>query len=304
MRAVYQPLTPSLLESIVLARPFFDRHGLIVATEDHRPIGFAHAGFAVNADGTALDTSRGTTCMLVLHQRCSTEVALELLARCEDYLVRHGATCLYGGGAPWLAPYYLGLYGGATVPGILASDASFQQLLRTAGYIESGRRRIMQLPLAGFRPIVDRQQMQLKRSMQVETYPDPPSATWWEACTEGLTDRVGFAAVPRGGGVAPATALFWDMEPLASGWGVHARGLTRLEVSSAVDSEAITTYLLGESLRLMAADGATLAEIQTADNDLPLQQVLHKLGFREVEQAVELHKVVAVAPTDSAATEP
>ncbi len=81
--------------------------------------------------------------------------------------------------------------------------------------------------------------------------------------------------------------------PWLSGWGVHARGLTRLEIPAAADREAITIFLLGEALRLMAADGATLAEIQTAAHEDPLQQVLIKLGFQEVEQAIELEKAAA-----------
>ncbi len=190
LRAVYQPLTPSLLESTVLSRPFFDRDGLIVATENSHPIGFAHAGFAVNSDGSGLDTSRGTTCMLMLaHPQQRGDVARELLTRCEDYLRQRGAQKLCGGGTSSIAPYYFGLYGGATVPGVLATDQDTLAFFRQAGYVEAARHLILQCQLGGFRPLIDRHQIQLKRSMHVQAQPDPPSTTWWEACTEGLTDR-------------------------------------------------------------------------------------------------------------------
>ena len=295
LRAIYRPLTPSVLEATVLSRPYFDRDGFIVATENGHPIGFAHAGFSVNSDGSGLDNHRGTTCMLMLAQpQQQGDVAAELLRRSEDYLRQRGAQNLYGGGTQSIAPYYQGLYGGATVPGVLATDQQTLEFFRQAGYVESTRRSILQRQLAGFRPPVDRLQLQLKRSMQVESRPDPPAVTWWEACTEGLADRFCFMATPRAGGPASAAAVFWDVEPLASGWGVHARGLLRLEVSPAVDREAMATYLLGEALRLMAGDGATLAEIQTVVQENALQQVLLNLGFQEVEQAVQLEKVAAL----------
>ncbi len=61
-----------------------------------------------------------------------------------------------------------------------------------------------------------------------------------------------------------------------------------MEVDAGEDREAAATYLLGESMRLLAADGATLVEVQTTDQDETLGMILLKLGFREVEQAVVL----------------
>ena len=59
LRAFFQPLTPPMLETTVLSRPFFDREGLIVAVEDGEPIGFVHAGFGRDQEGNSLDTSIG-----------------------------------------------------------------------------------------------------------------------------------------------------------------------------------------------------------------------------------------------------
>jgi hypothetical protein len=41
---------------------------------------------------------------------------------------------------------------------------------------------------------------------------------------------VRFQLVPKAGGQPVASATFWDMEPLASGWGVRAMGMVELEV--------------------------------------------------------------------------
>jgi hypothetical protein len=292
LRARYQPLTPSTLENTVLSKPFFDRQGLIVATENGQPIGFVHAGFAPNAAGNALDTSTGATCMLMVgHHAHREQVTGELLARSESFLSSRGASLLYAGSIAPIAPFYLGLYGGCALPGILSSDQPMLDFYRVSGYVQSNLRLILQRQLVGFRPVVDRLQIQIRRGSLVEPFPDPPPANWWEASTEALTERFWFAAMPRSGGETLAKAVFWDMEPLASSWGVHARGLAHIEVISSTDRDAIATFLLAESLRMMALDGVTLVETHVSADD-PLVAVCQRLGFEVVEEAVELRKIV------------
>lgn len=289
LRACYQPLTPAVLEKTVLSRPFFDPDGLIVAVEHGKPIGFAHAGFGFTADGSRLDTSVGATCMLLVSDLGRQRpVAQELLMRSEQYLRQRGARLLYGGGRQGVAPFYLGLYGGASHPGVLETDLATLELFRDAGYVETGRTSILQRQLASFRPVVNRQLIQFKRRMQVECLPDPAFESWREACTHGLADRFLFSATERGDESSSATVLVWDMEPLASSWGVHARGLVRLQVNSPRERETVALFLLGEALRQMAAEGATLAEAHIDAHDDPLGPILGKLGFEHVEQAIEL----------------
>jgi len=52
-------------------------------------------------------------------------VADELLLRSEAYLQDRGSKIIYGGGIRPLNAYYLGLYGGSELPGILATDVVF-----------------------------------------------------------------------------------------------------------------------------------------------------------------------------------
>ena len=41
--AALQPMTSAALEAAVFSKPYFDRHGLIVASENDQLLGFAHA---------------------------------------------------------------------------------------------------------------------------------------------------------------------------------------------------------------------------------------------------------------------
>ena len=180
------------------------------------------------------------------------------------------------------------------VPGVLATDQQQLKVFLDHGYAELGRKAIMQLSLGGFRPIVDRQQMVFKRSLLVEPIAAPQVTSWWDACASGCTDRYCYRFSARTDDSTVATIVFWDMEPLASKWGVHGRGLAELLLSpsSSSEAEAVSLFVLGEALRRMAEDGATLAELHTDLTDDPLRYIAQRLGFQDVDQAVELCKVV------------
>lgn len=292
LRARFQPMTTVVLEDMALSKPFFERSGLIVAAEGERPVGFVHAGFGPTADGLQLDPAFGATCMLmVAHHPQRTVIAEQLLQRSETYLAAHGTRSAYGGGMACVAPFYNGLYGGSSVPGVVESDVQQVSLYRSAGYVEQERRLILQRSLAGFRPAVDRQQIQYRRGHDIEVQADPSARSWWEACVTAHMDRTAYQMRPRNGGAPLGTAVFWNMEPLASSWGVHARGLWQLDIPAGPDQEALALFLLGESLRLAGQEGVTLIEAQVTAGDASLKQVLvGKLGFQVVEEAIVFRK--------------
>jgi hypothetical protein len=292
LRALFQPLTTVILEDTALSKPYFERAGLIVATEEDRPVGFVHAGFGANPAGSALDRSMGSTCMLMVAHHPQRATIAEQLLRCsEEYLTSQGATALYGGGLASVAPFYNGLYGGCTVPGILESDANAVSLFRAAGYREHARRLIVQRSLAGFRPVVDRQQILYRRGYEMEVQADPLPHSWWEACLTAQMDRTAYIMRPRNGGPSAGVAVLWNMEPLASSWGVHARGLWQLEVPPGPEQESLGIFLLGEAFGLAAREGATLVEAQVAATDAALHQMLvRKLGFQLVDEAIVFRK--------------
>lgn len=293
LRGLMQPLSVSIFDRLVLSKPYFDRAGLIVATDDDRPVGFAHAGFGPTADEKDISTQRGVTCMLMVAPHAQhDDIARELLTQSEDYLIRRGAKVLYGGCIEPLNPYYLGLYGGSELPGVLATHTQLLELFRSAGYREAERTVIMHRQTAGFRPVVDRQQMQVRKNYRVDTTPDPPAETWWEACTIGQTERIRFELVPKTGGLPVAVATFWDIEPLASSWGVRAMGLMRMATLEATRRQGLATFLLGESLRQLQSQGIMQIELQCMQHNSAAVKLYTKHGFREVDQGVVLVKDV------------
>jgi ribosomal protein S18 acetylase RimI-like enzyme len=290
-RGLMQPVSAALLEQLVFAKPYFDPEGLILAIADGTPIGFIHAGFGASDEQTALDTDTGTTYLMMLRGD-HREVALadELLARAENYLRGRGAKVVYAGGIRPLNAFYLGLYGGSDLPGILASDPVAHDALRHSGYREIDRVRVLQLELANFRPSVSRVQRQLRRELSVTEVASPATSSWWEACTTCAFEHIHFALSPLGGGNPLASVAFWDIEPLSTSWGAPTAGMLDLDVSPQRRRQGIATFLLSEAFQRLHSRGVRRVEAQTMQQNLPALALYEKLGFAKVDEGVVYRK--------------
>ena len=285
-------MTVELLDQKVFSKPYFDRHGLIVAEDQGRLVGFAHAGFGCNLNGSDLTTDRGATCLLMVAPHDDHDaIAAELLRRSEHYLSRSGAREVYAGSVYPVNPFYLGLYGGSHSPGILESDRATLDLFRQAGYQEQSGSLVMQRTLTGFRPVVDRQQMLLRREYHVEPEVDPPTHTWWEACTIAAKERIRHQLVSRRGGGVCGEVTFWDMERISGSWGVHAMGLMALQIAPEMRRRGLATFLVGEALRHLGSVSVSLAEAQVEERNEAALALFRKLGFQQVDRGVVLLKV-------------
>lgn len=292
-----QPMTPAAFEHIVLSKPHFDRHGLLIAIDNGKPVGLAHAGFGPNAGGSAMDCSRGIVCLLMSAPHANQdEIASELLRCAEDYLRSKGAVESFAGCCEGVNPFYLGIYGGCGSPGILATDTTALRAFQAAGYEPVQRRCVFQRDLVAFRVPVDRQLIDLKRKLQLDFQTDDLAANWWDAAMFSHVERIHSSLAARGGTPVWASASFWDIEPLASTWGVHAIGLLAMKIhdaASAANPAIVATQILAESLRMVQSQGITVAEAQTLEDDQPLIEIFKRLGFTEVASGISLRKPFA-----------
>ena len=291
LRGLMQPMSPALFERQVLSKPYFQREGFIVAMDQQRMVGFAHAGFGPNDELTGLAYDKGvTSIVMVVPDVDGSHVSHELLSRSEEYLRDRGATALYGGCVPPHSPFYLGLYGGSQARGVLKSDQNRVNLFAASGYLDVDRCLILQRNLVGFRPRVDRDQMRIRRGYLIEAVLDPPVRNWWEACTRGDTQRTCFSLSRKGNARACGQAEFWDLDPFTNSWGVHAVGLLHVEIASASRRQGLSTHLLGEALRQLQAQGVKLVEAQVAHDNLAALGLFEKLGFEEIDQSIVYRK--------------
>lgn len=290
-RGVLQGISAPLLEHAVFSKMHFDRRGLIVATHDDVPVGFVHAGFGPNDDGTCIDTSMGTTHLMMLRAGHEDPVlADKLLAASEDYLRSEGARVMYAGGIKPLNSFYLGLYGGSEIPGVLQSNLALREACARRGYAQSGQVSILHCDLARFRPSVSRKVRQLRRPTVVEETFDPIATSWWDACVWGSQERDHFQLVERETGQELASASFWDVQPLSASWGICTAGMFNLYVQPKWRRKGCASYLLGEAFRLLRRRGVMTVEAQTMSTNEAAVEFYKHLGFAEVDFGLVFRK--------------
>jgi ribosomal protein S18 acetylase RimI-like enzyme len=126
---------------------------------------------------------------------------------------------------------------------------------------------------------------------------DPPTRTWWEACTLGRFDRTMFTLESREAHAVVAHAMFWDIEPLATAWGFHTAGLVDLHVADAERHHGLATHLLGEAFRQLHAKSVAVVEAQVRESNAIARKLFGKLGFQEVDQSAVYRKELAKPAT-------
>lgn len=280
-----QPVSPDLFEQLLFAKLYFDYGGLFLAWDDGVPVGFAHAGFGPNAEQSAIATDTGVICVVLTRPGCAeAEVSAGLIDRCEDYLRRRGAKTCLGGGLNPIYPFYVGLYGGSELPGLLDSDVVARNAFAARGYRETERTTILRRELDRFESPMDRRQMQARRQMVVEVTVDAPTRTWWEACVLGEFELTRFDLVPRVGGSPVASADFRSMESSGSISLGRAAGLMGLHVAETHRRRGLAVFLLSEAFRQFFRQGILRVEVQTRQSNPAAMEMFRRLGFEPIEE--------------------
>jgi len=275
------------LEGLVLAKPYFDPHGITLAEDDGRLVGFVHAGFGAPADGSRSSREFGVIAMLMVaptHRRRG--LGRGLVRRAEQYLRSGGSTVIYAGGIDPLDPFYLGLYGGSEMPGILQSDAAAHRLFQSLDYRPADECLVFQRELSGALPSSDRRVRSWARRVGFRMDAHPPLTDWWSACRYAALEYADFSLRLNRTGEVVARARGWEMYPLQNTWNAQAVGIVNLEVNESHRGRRLGTCLMIQILRHCRDIGLTLVEIQTMARNEPARRLYARLGFREVDRGV------------------
>jgi len=295
-RGLFRSLTRDLLDYQVFAKPYFESEGLIFAFEDagsdqaSKPLGFVHAGFAPNRQLSDLDLENGVIAQLkVVPSPYQQQVAGQLIQQAIQYLRARGALRVHAGSMFPHSPFYLGLYGGSRVPGILEQDSLARESLLAAGFQDDDVVLLLERPLGNFRPPVDRLQLAHRRQFEVQAIADPMEANWWECCQFSMAEREKFNLTPKNDpGTTIGSVAFWDMQPLASEVGGSARGLYDLHINDRQRREGIATFLVSEALKQLSQHGVGRVEVQVRESDPAAIGLFRKLGFAEIAKAFQM----------------
>ncbi len=290
--AAMQPMTSALLEVAVFSKPYFDRHGLIVALDGERAVGFAHAAFGPSADRSGIDPTVGTTLLVAVVPHADQDaIGQGLLERCEAYLRDRGATTLLGGGSADMRSFYLGLYGGSDLPGILDSSPDMQGIFQRSGYEEGKRIAVLRRRLAGYRPPINRLQVAIRRNTVLRVIDEPTRRTWWEAATTtGIALRR--YELRNHSEEVLGSASLWDMQPLSSAWGVTAAGLLHIDIEGPRRRQGLAKYVVAEAMHDLAAEGVSLMETHVATSNTAALALFESLGFETAEFGTVFRKPV------------
>ncbi|MEK6247372.1 MAG: hypothetical protein N2C12_04285, partial [Planctomycetales bacterium] len=228
---------------------------------------------------------------LVKQGYSDTDIASQLLQCAERYLKEKGAEQIYAAGVGAICPFYLGLYGGSDLPGIIESDTRRRLFFEEHGYAEVDRALLYRRDLIGFRPTLDRALLQIRRTSTVIFITDPPSRSWWDACNQGCFHQIRADLLPIGGGQPTATAVFWDMESLVDPeTRSRTTGLCNLKVDTNEPKSEMPRYLLSEALRHLQSQGFVSVQGFAMQSDSATIDLLKSVGFEQFGSGAVLRK--------------
>jgi ribosomal protein S18 acetylase RimI-like enzyme len=273
------------LENCVFAKLYFDPAGLVLAEEAGAVVGFGHAGFGANPDGSAQSFAAGVTCMLAVRPAFRRRgIGTELLRRCEEYLRGRGATTLHAGPRRPLDPFYLGLYGGSDLPGVLDSDAETAAFLKKRGYASGPSSLVFQRRLGQALKLLDPRSTNLRRryDLQVDLAP-ARSLTWWQNSVLGLAEPLLFALADQQSGASAASALVYELEGFSWRWNQPSVGILDFFVRPELRGQGLGKLLLFQVLRYVQEQCFELAELQVPEGNEPAVRLCQALGFTRVD---------------------
>ena len=80
-----------------------------------------------------------------------------------------------------------------------------------------------------------------------------------------------------------ASVRFWDVEPLASGWGLRTAGVSDLYVEPEYRRRGLAISLLTQAFKQLLLQGISLIESQTMHFNHPAISLYGELGFKAVD---------------------
>lgn len=290
-RGAVQLRNSTPLERFVLAKPYFDPAGLILAEEDGRCLGFAHSAVVdpdhgradFRSPGANGSLKQGVICMLgLLPSHRGRGIGPELLRRSEQYLLERGAQVFLAGGYDRSNPFYFGIYGGANCPGFLQSNPEAEAFFLKHGYRTHQTILILQRQLDVPLRVSDPRFGPLRTQYQICMRSPRRLKDWWQECTVGVVEPLEFVLADKAG-AARARALAWEMEGFSARWGWPAVGVIDFEVDPAERRLGLGKYLLTAILKQLQDQYFQTVEVQIDETDKFAVNFLSPLGFEQVD---------------------
>lgn len=297
-RGLHSNLSVEDLELHVFSKPYFDRDGFIVAYRQNDAgqseiLGFVHAAFDVRADLSDLNPAVGIISQLrVADCEYGTAIEDKLLQLAESYLAAKGSIEIWSGSRFPQAPFYLGLYGGSRVPGIMEEDVAVVAAFQRNGFQTQRKIAVLQRELQQIQSVSGRKQLMVRRNYLINAISDPIEKSWWECCTLGMAERDRFTIGRKKDNHVAGTVSYWDLQPIGSFIHSNCRGLYDLAVNEEDKRSGLASFLVCESMKRLASQGVTLVEAQSDVANEASLKLFEKLEFMTVTHGFQLRKLL------------
>ncbi len=276
-----------ILELFTFSQPFFDRLGLIVATDENRIVGFVHAGFAPLADESGLDRRQGILSGLMVHPAYRRRrIGTELVCRAEDYLRLAGAECVEAGGGLDRNGFYVGIYGGLQPSGWLESAAPWNAFLGSCAYTFSTRTIIMHRNLKTSRDPVSAKLIRHRRQLEMVITDRPSGQPWWWFVRFGHLDSLRFELRPASTGLCVAAGQIIGMDVFIPKWGVRSVGIRGLFVPEGQRLHGYALALVLEMCRRLRDESVQLIEAHVDEQNQGAMKLFRSARFEAAERLV------------------
>ncbi len=287
-------INPLQLELVCLSKPYFVAEDMLIAEHDQQVVGFLQLGPVPSDDLTdARKDALAIVALCIVPCDGEDSVARALLASAEKLLKeRHVGLCRFKPLLPGCA-YFQGFGPADSMIGATTSERRSCSWVSAAGFKPALPTTQWELQLGSFQPPVDRQQIQIRRSSQVEREADEPQLPWWQACLLGHTEPVRFNLFDRPQATLICEALFWTVAMELQAAPRSVAWLWTPNVSPGEMAGQQLLYLLGESCRELQAERIDIVRSVSAASDTKVNGLLRRLGFLAEQSGVVFEKKLA-----------
>jgi GNAT superfamily N-acetyltransferase len=276
---------PSVLETHLFAKPWFDPQGIILAVDDDRqPVGAVVTGFGSTEDGRQLDTTRGVVALLMVHpQHRRKGIGGGLLGQAERYLREHGTRDARVGTTWERTPYGWGMVGGSRPAGVLQSNTGVHEFLTACGYQQSEHYLVLDRDMSRPVPMGDPRFPVLRRKYELSVGPRKVS-TWLDEALQGVHETIVFELLELAVGKPVGELRAWDMGLFAIRTKVPQAGLYGFFIKPELRRQGLGKYLLCLSLQHLQEQMYGRVEVVLPAEHDGSKRMFESVGFVWVDE--------------------
>ena len=286
-----------ILELTVYSRPYFDRNGLILATDANSVVGMVHAGFSATKDESQLDRSRGViSSLVVLPEYRRKSIGQQLVKKAESYLRSRGANEITAGAGPNGNGFYHAIYGGLEPSGFSSESAAWDEFFSSCGYEPGPVTSVLHRDLDNGRDPIDARLIRNRRRLKMLITDRISDHSWWWYARHSHQDTLQIELIDRSSNKTVATGQIVGLDIYIPKWGVRAVGIRDVTVSENERGQGYAFSLVLETCRQLREQSIRLVEVQIEEGNDAALRLATAARFEPVANLKTFHRQWGAAP--------